>query len=626
MGEAKSIRRAVLAFLAAVVMLPLFAPTSLAQDAPAEPDPPACIAADGAVCGAAPTPTCPDGLVLNPATGGCEQAAPPAPEPPADAPADAPAETPADGAESPEGEGTDADAAADQSQDVDAAAEGEGDAETDGDTEGESDTEGEGDSEADGEDEGDPDADGEGEGADGEQDGDAEEPPPPPPPVQCAADEYRTEANTCRSICPTGFRLEGDGSCSEILDPSHPCVVAGRVPSHITTNAVLSGYAFLTGTSECVTHSEFERRVGNFEAAAGEEKEALDRLNRLTTEVLSLEEQLADLEIRLSAARNLVRDAKANVLEASSELSETRAKLSRVRRQLAAERRLFERQAIEAYMGGGDAEAVTDVVLSMDNANLFRTTIDYAKAVLDDRKLTIARIAKLEADTLTLQDEVEDKVDASRERISVAAEVELTLGDLLQEQRDIIEAHGEKLNESAEQVSSIRERKAEFASELGARDGASKDIEQILIEAQLVTGQVTSFDGEFIPPVNPLDIASFFGPRLHPILGYVRNHDGIDLDGPAGGAIYAAADGTVVVAGTQGGYGTTVVLDHGGGLGTLYAHQSALAVRVGDRVNKGEVIGYIGSTGLSTGPHLHWEVRINGVPVDPMPYLSRLTQ
>lgn len=607
MGDVTLFRRGLLVLFVLLMAVPLLAaPASRAQETP-DPAPiqvqPDCVAADDAACGNAveiPDPVCPAPQIYDPSIGGClrpEGEEPPAEQGPADGDEGA-----ADGAEDGDGSGEDGDGSGEDGD-------GSGDA-VDG-----ADAQGEG---ADGAEGADP------EGEDGDEAETAPEPTPTPEPVRCAADERRTEANTCRPVCPSGFRLEGDGTCSEILNPSHPCVVAGRVPSGVVSNAVLNGYAYLSGTRECVTHAEFQRRVSNFEAAAGNEKSALDSLNSLTTEVLALEQDLADLEARLAAARSLVRDAKAGVVEAAGDLTDTRATLSRVRRQLVAERKLFERQAIEAYMGGGDAEAVSGAMLSTGSANLFRTTLDYADAVLADRRTTIRRIETLEVEAKDLRDQVEQRVEASRARTVEATDVEAQLTELLEAQRDLIEEHGLLLNDSAEQVAEIRSRKSEFAAELGAADGASKDIEQILVEAQLVTGQVTSFDGEFIPPVNPLDIGSFFGPRLHPILGYVRNHDGVDLDGPSGGAIYAAADGTVVVAGTQGGYGNTVVLDHGAGLGTLYAHQSALAVRVGDRVTKGEVIGYIGSTGLSTGPHLHWEVRINGVPVDPMPYLSRL--
>lgn len=98
-------------------------------------------------------------------------------------------------------------------------------------------------------------------------------------------------------------------------------------------------------------------------------------------------------------------------------------------------------------------------------------------------------------------------------------------------------------------------------------------------------------------------------------------HNGVDMNASQGDPIYAAKGGTVILAGVKGGYGNTIMIDHGGGFVTLYAHQSRLGAKVGDRVDAGEVIGYIGSTGQSTAPHLHFEVRINGSPVDPERYI-----
>jgi murein DD-endopeptidase MepM/ murein hydrolase activator NlpD len=97
-------------------------------------------------------------------------------------------------------------------------------------------------------------------------------------------------------------------------------------------------------------------------------------------------------------------------------------------------------------------------------------------------------------------------------------------------------------------------------------------------------------------------------------------HNGLDMNAAMGQPIVAAADGTVFFAAVKGGYGNSIMIDHGGGMVTLYAHQSRFAVGVGTRVSAGQVIGYAGSTGVSTGPHLHFEVRINGKPVNPVKY------
>lgn len=113
-------------------------------------------------------------------------------------------------------------------------------------------------------------------------------------------------------------------------------------------------------------------------------------------------------------------------------------------------------------------------------------------------------------------------------------------------------------------------------------------------------------------------ITSGFGPRFHPILGYQRFHAGVDFAATYGSPIAASADGRVVSAGWHGGYGQLVAVVHGGGIETLYGHMSRIAARPGEMVRQGQIIGYVGSTGLSTGPHLHYEVLKNGRPVNPM--------
>jgi murein DD-endopeptidase MepM/ murein hydrolase activator NlpD len=113
-------------------------------------------------------------------------------------------------------------------------------------------------------------------------------------------------------------------------------------------------------------------------------------------------------------------------------------------------------------------------------------------------------------------------------------------------------------------------------------------------------------------------LTSGFGERFHPILGYERFHDGVDLAAPAGTPIVAAADGRVVGAGWTGGYGQAVEIAHLGGVETRYGHMSRIAAYPGEAVRRGQIIGYVGSTGLSTGPHLHFEVMKNGRPVNPL--------
>jgi murein DD-endopeptidase MepM/ murein hydrolase activator NlpD len=126
-----------------------------------------------------------------------------------------------------------------------------------------------------------------------------------------------------------------------------------------------------------------------------------------------------------------------------------------------------------------------------------------------------------------------------------------------------------------------------------------------------------------LPAIKPMDgfyNSHGFGMRLHPILGYVRKHEGLDIDNEIGTKIYASAEGTIDFTGHRGGYGLTLEIDHGYSLKTLYGHLSKVLVREGQRVKRGELIARCGNSGLSNAPHLHYEVRVNGVAQNPIDY------
>lgn len=127
--------------------------------------------------------------------------------------------------------------------------------------------------------------------------------------------------------------------------------------------------------------------------------------------------------------------------------------------------------------------------------------------------------------------------------------------------------------------------------------------------------------GKFMWPVAGR-VASGFGMRFHPILGYMRMHTGLDIVAPSGTIVKAADGGEIIQAGYDGGYGNSIVVYHGGGYATWYAHLSRILVSVGQTVGRGEVIGLVGATGLATGPHLHFEVRINGAAQNPLGFLQ----
>jgi len=139
---------------------------------------------------------------------------------------------------------------------------------------------------------------------------------------------------------------------------------------------------------------------------------------------------------------------------------------------------------------------------------------------------------------------------------------------------------------------------------------------------RLDTG-LTANIGVAIPsrvPIENMSLSSSYGMRVHPITGKVARHNGVDIPAPHGTPIYATADGIVGRAQRLGGYGNYVEIEHGNAIQTRYGHMSSYIVAPGQQVKKGQVVGYVGSTGRSTGNHLHYEVRIEGAPVNPMPF------
>ncbi|MBD3372644.1 MAG: peptidoglycan DD-metalloendopeptidase family protein [Candidatus Coatesbacteria bacterium] len=159
--------------------------------------------------------------------------------------------------------------------------------------------------------------------------------------------------------------------------------------------------------------------------------------------------------------------------------------------------------------------------------------------------------------------------------------------------------------------------------ERALRLDGSLSIENILVQETIERARREADIRDRTPSIKPVvgHIISFIGNRIHPITGLIHFHRGIDISAAYGTPIMAPADGTVVFAGTRGGYGTTCFIDHGYGYQTRYGHCSRLNVKEGDEVQRGQVIAHIGSTGMSTGPHLHYEVLVEGSVTNPLAYI-----
>jgi len=178
----------------------------------------------------------------------------------------------------------------------------------------------------------------------------------------------------------------------------------------------------------------------------------------------------------------------------------------------------------------------------------------------------------------------------------------------------------EQLKLKKETLSSVQQEKAKYAQAMQELERASAEAEAMILKLQGKGGSIGT--GTYTwPTPGYRNITSNYGMRYHPILKVNKLHTGIDIGAPSGAKIVAADSGSVIYSGWLGAYGNTVIIDHGAGISTLYGHQSARLVGVGAKVSKGQTIGKVGSTGWSTGAHLHFEVRKNGNPINPRSYI-----
>ena len=167
----------------------------------------------------------------------------------------------------------------------------------------------------------------------------------------------------------------------------------------------------------------------------------------------------------------------------------------------------------------------------------------------------------------------------------------------------------------------LMQQKAEYEKQLHQLERDSAQIQDMIVRLQRQAGRTQWVgDGKFIWPVVG-KITSYFGKRMHPIFKVEADHTGLDIAAPTGRPVFAAADGVVLYSGNWGGYGKTVVIDHGAGYTSIYGHLSAFYVKRSTQIKKGQIIALVGSTGWSTGPHLHFEIRQAGNAVNPLSYL-----
>jgi murein DD-endopeptidase MepM/ murein hydrolase activator NlpD len=321
---------------------------------------------------------------------------------------------------------------------------------------------------------------------------------------------------------------------------------------------------------------------------------------------------LATRRIALSALSSEVAAAQEQLSVASAQVDAADAAVNRTLTQLDGLRHEIARLAVGVYLENpamGALNAV-DSINATDALALARAR-RYAQA---DVLLLNADIARLDALKRQLQAVRAQAEDANTRAQAAVADVAARVAA---QTKAVTDADTASTTLEGAVANALGSGAVFFAEVLDPPFGADM-ITAALATAQFGQPDPSELAGHFQLPIPGAALGSPYGVRVDPLTGAIGFHPGIDFEAPAGTPIHAAADGVVVIAGDCGGYGNCVVIDHGTSLATVYAHQSTLLTQAGDRVTTGQIIGLVGSTGQSTGPHLHFEVRLHGIPIDPV--------
>ncbi len=372
----------------------------------------------------------------------------------------------------------------------------------------------------------------------------------------------------------------------------------------------------VSARAETAAELQAKLRQAREKIKAAENKKATlnDQISDLDGRLTAIEDKLAVLGDRIAGVEEKLSVTREKLAVLREELRLKRLELEEAQAKLELEQRNFEVRVVITYKT--DDLGYLDVILESSD---FEDLISRMNVVRDLLGGNNALVGGLES----TRDTVESEKDAIAEREGAVAEA----AQVLQQKSDELAAL--RAAQAANQAEALAMRKQKKSTLADVNDNLKlleRQENQLLAESAALTGVITASygggggTGDLMWPVNG-PVTSPFGYRIHPILGYRRMHTGIDIGVGYGTPIRASDTGKVIYATWMGGYGNVIIIDHGAGISTLYAHQSSLAVGSGAHVSRGQTIGYVGSTGLSTGPHLHYEVRVNGNPVDPMGYL-----
>ncbi len=381
------------------------------------------------------------------------------------------------------------------------------------------------------------------------------------------------------------------------------CIVLAFIISSFSIfTCVLAEETNTSNTTDAESLKQQQEELQNqIDEANGELENVQNELSENLQQVQKLDEKIASSQTELD-------ELNAKITELQTSIDQVGAELQKAEESYNSQKKLLDDRLVEIYEEG--EIQYLDVLLSSKNMSEFLSTyflvtelVDYDKQLLEDMG---EKKHKIELS--------KEKLDNEQEELATIKANQTKTAKIVENTKTVRENFIAKLSEEEKQIQSqIDEYNRQF-------DEVNAEILKLAmdgIDTQYIGGELAW------PVPGYTRITSKYGMRTHPITGIYKLHTGVDIGAPMGANFVAANDGIVVKAGYNGAYGNMVIIDHGGGIQTLYAHGSEITVNVGDTVKRGEtVVLKVGSTGYSTGAHAHFEVRINGVTTDPLPYIT----
>ena len=367
------------------------------------------------------------------------------------------------------------------------------------------------------------------------------------------------------------------------------------------------------GQSLASINSKLESTQAELDRVRGREQALTSNISALSSRISTLGSEIAALQRQERRAQVVLDARRAELARVKARYQKEYVRYVRLRKELAKSQKMLADRLVAIYKS--DEPDLISVVLEADGFSDLLVRADYLSRIGEQDARIVGRVKKLKEESQRKK----ELLEALKEKAEAAvAEIEARTRELAQmragiesRQADLASARSAKRGS----LSNVRAHEDELEGDLAALQAASAQVTaQLQGGGYAPAGPVRQGSGGYIWPVSG-SVVSGFGMR------WGRLHAGVDIAVPSGTPIRAAASGTVALAGWMSGYGQYTCINHGGGVATCYAHQSSIGVGSGQSVKQGQVIGSVGCTGHCFGPHLHFEVRVNGQPVDPMGYL-----